>query len=287
MATPAVTLTAKLEDFIGTAVGSVANPAKMCVALCGFGPQLPRIAGTAMIARPGPIYIESTDGNISTPLWGNDVITPQNTYYTVALLDGQGNVVQCAGYQLTGSGTYDLSALTPITFPGQVLPVVINGTPQTQIAAGMIDGINKVFAFNAPGAPIPLINVFVAGDYKTGIGPSPDYALAYTASNLWTITFISAPTAGPVVVQIFNPLGASLALQGSQQWSQNVILPATSYTLPSTPSPAAPFLLFRSGLLLNQGTPPAGRYTLAGNVVTFTDSGTEFGDTLYALYWSF
>lgn len=202
MATPAVTLTAKLEDFIGGAVGSVANPAKMCVALCGFGPQLPRIAGTAMIARPGPIYIESIDGNISTPLWGNDVIIPPNTYYTVSLLDGQGNVVQCAAYQFTGAGSFDLSTFPPILHPGQ----------------------------------------------------------------------------------------GTLSPQGLQTWSHNITLaegPGTVYTLPSTPFPGAPFLFFRSGLLLNQGTPPFGRYTLSGNTITFTDSGTEVGDTLYALYWSF
>lgn len=287
MGTPQVTLTASLTDITGSEVGSPANPAKVCIALCGYGPQLPRIGGTALIARPGPIYIESPDGTFSERLWGNDVITPQGTYYTVAVLDGQGNVVQCAAYQLGGSGTYDLSALTPIAYPGQSQPLIISGTPQIQIAAGAIDGVNKVFTFNASAASTPLVNVYVAGDYKTNIGLAPDYSLAFVSGTQWQIIFTTAPTAGPVVVQIFSKIGPSMVLQGATTWNQNVTVGSTTYTLPSAPSPDAPFLLFRSGILLNPGNPPFGRYTLSGNIVTFTDSGTEFGDTLYALYWNF
>ena len=122
MATPAITLTATLQDIFGDAGGSVANPVKLCITLCGFGPALPRISGTSLLARVGPTYLESTNGSFSTLIWGNDVITPAGTYYSIEVLDAKGNVVQCAAYELTGSGTFDLSSLTPVVAPGYSLP---------------------------------------------------------------------------------------------------------------------------------------------------------------------
>lgn len=117
-----ITLTATAQDAFGAVVGTAANPSKLRIALAGFGPQLPRIAGTSIIAKPGPIYLESTSGSFSTPILGNDVITPSGTYYDIALLDGRGNVLQAAAYQLIGSGTQDLSNLAPYLNPGYSLP---------------------------------------------------------------------------------------------------------------------------------------------------------------------
>lgn len=117
-----ITLTATAQDAFGAAVGTVANPSKLRIALVGFGPQLPRITGTSIIAKPGPIYLSSTNGSFSTPILGNDVITPSGTYYEIALLDGRGNVLQAAAYQLIGAGTQDLSNLAPIFNPGYSLP---------------------------------------------------------------------------------------------------------------------------------------------------------------------
>lgn len=130
-----ITLAATAEDIFGVAVGSVANPAKLRIALAGFGPALPRIAGTAIIAKPGPIYVESTNGTFSTVIIGNDVITPAGTYYEIALLDGRNNVLQAAAYQLTGSGSQDLSNLIPLINPGFSYP---NGYITVPAAAGVI-----------------------------------------------------------------------------------------------------------------------------------------------------
>jgi hypothetical protein len=208
MAGPAITLTATLQDTSGQAVGSVANPAKLCLTLCGFGNQLPRISGTALIARPGPFYFEAPAGTVSIAVYGNDVIIPTGTYYTVELLDGAGNVVQCAAYLLTGSGTKDLSGLTPIAFPGSSAAaatqnVYFAGAPQIQTATGTINGTNKIFTFTAPPSPTPQLSVFVAGIFMTPIGATPDYTLVYSGSNLWTITFTTAPNYGPVTIQSF------------------------------------------------------------------------------------
>src|ERR1700678_3524238 len=59
----------------------------------------------------------ATAGPSSIPLWGNDVITPAGTYYSVAVIDDKKNVVQSAMYQFTGSGTIDISTVTPLHPP--------------------------------------------------------------------------------------------------------------------------------------------------------------------------
>ena len=159
-ATPNITLTATLQDLMGEAVGSTANPAKLSIALCGFGPLLPCVIGAAMIARPGPVYIESTDGTISFSLWGNDQITPTGTYYSVAVLDGQGNVVQCGAYQFTGSGSQDLSDAVPIVPP--------YGFPAGRLKMAMCTGAVPGTVYVAPGSPVAAV-------FYNGILLAPSY----------------------------------------------------------------------------------------------------------------
>lgn len=162
------------------------------------------------MARVGPIYLESTNGTFSTPIWGNDVITPAGTYYTIALLDGQGNVVQCAQYQLTGSGTQDLSNLSPILTPAQLggqLTAFFAGAPTYQTCSGTVNGVNTTFTFSAPASPTPTIALFVGGIYAT---PTTDYnAPTYQGSNTWQVVFqnTSIPQAGPISVVLFAQVG--------------------------------------------------------------------------------
>jgi hypothetical protein len=121
MATPNITLTATLDDLTGAAAGSTANPAKLRITLCGYGLTLPVITGTTTLAKVGPMSVYSTGSPISTQLWGNDQITPANTYYSIEILDGEDNVVQCGAYVFTGTATIDLSnaiqVVPPYGFP--------------------------------------------------------------------------------------------------------------------------------------------------------------------------
>lgn len=117
-ATPNITLTATLDDLTGAAAGSTANPAKLRIALCAFGPVLPLIAGTAILAKTGPFSVYSTGNAISVTLWGNDQITPNTTFYSIEVLDGEDNVVQCGMYKFTGGpATIDLSNAVQIVPP--------------------------------------------------------------------------------------------------------------------------------------------------------------------------
>lgn len=124
--TPQITLTITLDDYSGNEIGSSGSPAYVRVALCGYGPILPCIPGTAMVAKvaswPGDIpYIGSP---ITLLLWGNDVISPATTYYTISILDAKNNVLQTAAYVFTGTVSADLSTISPSFPPPVVVPVV-------------------------------------------------------------------------------------------------------------------------------------------------------------------
>jgi hypothetical protein len=75
------------------------------------------IQGTAMLAKTGPFSVYSAGAAISTLIWGNDQISPSGTYYSIEILDGEDNVVQCGAYELTGTGSQDLSNLAQIIPP--------------------------------------------------------------------------------------------------------------------------------------------------------------------------
>jgi hypothetical protein len=122
---PQITLNITLLDYSGAAIGSVASPAYVRIALCGYDPYLPAVPGTGFTGKVAswPGDIPYTGNPIVVLLWGNDVITPANTYYSISILDSKRNVIQSAPYQFVGTGTYDLSTVTPYTFPPIVPPI--------------------------------------------------------------------------------------------------------------------------------------------------------------------
>ncbi len=162
--TPNITLTATLQDITGNPAGSLANPAKLQIALCGYGATIPEIVGTSVLARTGPFELFSTGGEISTQLWGNDVITPPGTYYAITILDGENNVVQTGAYQFTGTQTIDLSHAAQIVGPAGVALATLQYLPCT----GAVPGSNYV----APGT---VVMVFLNGN---ALRPTVDYTVS-------------------------------------------------------------------------------------------------------------
>lgn len=120
--TPQITITGTLNDLFGELV----NSGSLVFQLCGFGSAVPRVFGTALLARTSPLKVACPVGVFSTLLWGNDVIVPANSYYTVQILDDNGNVIQTNAYQFSGSGSFDLSTVTPYDpeTPAPPTPVV-------------------------------------------------------------------------------------------------------------------------------------------------------------------
>lgn len=171
MATPNITLTATLQDFCGNAAGTAANPAKLRIALVGYGPVIPVVAATSVIAQVGPWYYYDSGTGISIKLWGNDVIVPSGTLYEIAVIDGDGNMVQCGAYQFTGTATIDLSSATQIVPP--------YGFPLTALAYRVCSGAIPGNVYVSPGQVIAVA--------YNGVLQRPE--IDYTLSGGTQITF--------------------------------------------------------------------------------------------------
>jgi hypothetical protein len=176
-----ITLTANLE----TIIGGAESAGWLRITLCGFGPVLPSVPGTCMLADAGvPQLVGPQVGStpISVQLYGNDVITPSSTFYEVAVLDANQNVVQCGNYKFTGSGTYDLSNAVQLVQPLGFQP----GGLQYSACTGAVPGT----VYTASG---PVIAVSYNGIFMRANQASP--ALSYTVSGE-TITLNFSTQAG-------------------------------------------------------------------------------------------
>ena len=121
-----ITLTATLDSIIGAAGVS----GFLEITLCNFG-LIPPSADDVMLADAGVPQIQTAaQAAAGIKLFGNDQITPAGTYYSIAILDQNKNVIQAANYLLTGGpATVDLSTLVPVIVPAPGTPsgyVVIN-----------------------------------------------------------------------------------------------------------------------------------------------------------------
>lgn len=96
--------------------GSNASVASVSFRLAGFT-GVPVVSGTGVVVDTAPDPVAVSAGAFSVTLYGNDSIAPSGTYYAVQYLDSYGNAIGTQSYQLTGSGTQDISTLTPYNPP--------------------------------------------------------------------------------------------------------------------------------------------------------------------------
>ena len=180
--TPQITLTATLQDQSGQPLPK----AQLIITLCGYGPTLPCIIGTSMLAQVGPVEYTLLDGTADIPLWGNDVITPAGTFYSIQLVDNKKNVVQAGIYQFTGSGTIDLSNAP------QILPGPGGGiTPPLQYLTSTLWQVGIGQGTNVYTLPRSVYNNQLLGLYYNGTLQIP--GLHYTLTNR-TITLTNWST---------------------------------------------------------------------------------------------
>jgi hypothetical protein len=189
MATPFITLTATLVDYSNGAQGSATAPAWLRIALCGYGPTLPVVPGTAVIAKVSSWFLDIpyVGVAISVALWANSQITPAGTYYAISILDTNRNVVQTAMYQFeqTVPTTIDLSGASPIVqpLPAQIFNLVANET------TGTVPGT----VFTIPTFCVSLISVFLGGVF---------YGSSNYSQNGQTITMDFACREAPIALYI-------------------------------------------------------------------------------------
>lgn len=137
--TPQINITGTLDDIFGAS-----DQGYLLFTLCGYGSSIPRISGTALLAKTRPTRVQAAaDGTFSATLWGNDVIVPgpNVTYYTVELQDEKGNTIACSAYQFAGAQTVDLSTVAPfIPFlaAAPLNAVLLNPAGVQTITAGLI-----------------------------------------------------------------------------------------------------------------------------------------------------
>lgn len=122
MPSPAFTVTGNLQDIFGVSVPN----GTITFTLSRYLTSLPRVAGTAMLVTPSITVTANASGAFSATLWGNDVITPAGTSYQVTFKNSAGLKLGISDYTFNGSGSFDISNLTPNNTPPIVVTVVPN-----------------------------------------------------------------------------------------------------------------------------------------------------------------
>jgi hypothetical protein len=93
-------------------------------ALCGYGSQIPRIPGQALIARlTDPIPVTQSNGTFTVWLYNNQLIAPSGTYYTLTLKNSNGDIAQINAYRFTSPGNFEIDGLIPYD-PNQPPPAL-------------------------------------------------------------------------------------------------------------------------------------------------------------------
>jgi hypothetical protein len=160
-----VTVTGTLEGPITTQiVGGVE------LQLCGYGSQVPRVQGTALIARLTSLATEipvASNGSFSFIVPGNDEVAPAGTYYTVTIRDENGDIAQVNAYRfLTTGSPYNLNSSVPYNpnQPPPPLPPLITNlllivpwspTPKTPLEATPSPG-QRTVPTHPPYTPLQM-----------------------------------------------------------------------------------------------------------------------------------
>jgi hypothetical protein len=166
------TVTGTLQNALSAEIAG-----QVTVQLCGYGAMVPRANGVALFGNvstlPTDIPVGDT-GIFNFEVTGNDEISPAGTYYTVAIADANGDVVQVNAYQFLGTQSYDLNLIDPFD-PTQPLPplppLITNLLDVVSVQDPVFDG-SQYTAFQmlltASGAQAEFVNM-VPGNLYTFI----------------------------------------------------------------------------------------------------------------------
>ena len=268
-ATPQITLTYTLLDMSGAELGSASNPAYLRIGLCGYGSVLPCVPGTCMIGKvatwPGDIPYLGAPGTVK--LWGNDVISPAGTFYFIAVLDPNHNVIQSGIYTFSGTQNVDLSNLQPI------LP-----QPSLLMTEYVVVMTGPGLSVTLPSTPSPgtLVQLWRSGIKLSVV--AGDYSIAGAV-----VTFAQPYLKGDVIDVIYSySTTTSLPPPPGIETEFTAVMtgPGTTVTLPTAPIAGTFVKVWRSGIKLSV---VAGDYTIAGTVITFTKAYFS-GDVIDVIY---
>ena len=270
-ATPQITLTCTLLDYSGNALGSSATPAYLRIALAGYRGVLPCVPGTAMVGKvtSWPGDIPYTGAPITVPLWGNDVIVPGGTWYSISVLDANKSVLQTAAYQFKGTQVIDLSNAIPLPLAGAV-------TLTGAVPKGLIPGAGYMLPTLAvAGNDAPLyLNGSLQPPAETGFYQVNGRGMTLASPTglgdaLWVQYATTGPSPGPALVPWMS-VAYGLATSGGGA--------SSAYVVP-TPPPNAQL----AGVFYNGGFLPPGSYALSGGnlVLNFATATTDLIQLVY------
>ena len=175
--------------------GGTAVDGTLDVALCGYGSQVPRVPGYALMGRLTEQNITvDADGNFTFTVSGNDEIIPQGTYYTVTVRNGNGDIAQVNAYQFIGDATYDLSIAAPYD-PNQPPP------PLPPLITNQLQIVNFSATPDFDGADYTAFRLVLSGDVTSST------ITGNLSGNLYTFITIQDATGGHKFVyppQVYN-----------------------------------------------------------------------------------
>lgn len=269
--TPEITLTVTLEDFTGADVTN----GSIFVTLCGFGQILPRVLGTAMIARVSQKFMLATGASTGIALYGNDQITPTGTFYSISVMDDKKNIVQSGIYIFEGgTQTIDLSNATQIT----IQPTPNSGGFFEEEPEGLFPGNTYQLSFT-PSSSLPVQLWYNGNKLRNQVN-----SVVFDFSVIGrTITLNFMTVEGDNLDAFYAPQQSSFAFLIEEQ--PDGIFPGNTYTLRNAPLNAlAPVQLFLNGnKLRNQAFFSPFDFSIVGKVISLNFQ-TQAGDNLDALY---
>ena len=180
-----ITLTGNFEALTGAGNGYV------ILTLINYETNIPRLYGGGVIVNL--VYQTSPGANFSVNLWGNDAITPPNTYYQVAFYGAGQSLIATEIYQFNGSGTFDLSEVTPIVVTAPVplgLAGVAYSGSYTDLSNAPFNGSQTV-ANGSTSGTVTFSQLFQLPSYKKVIALMNN--LDGTASYTFPTPFTSMP----------------------------------------------------------------------------------------------
>jgi len=266
--------------------GNLVSNGTVTVTLRNYGGEIPRISGVAVLDTTTVTATISSGTFTISGLYGNDVITPSNTYYDVSFPSpsASGNITK--KYNLTGSGTFDLSNLTPLfSYNAPSLPVS-NVLPQvfSPISHQFLTGLSSSGALSsaqpaaadlsdgAVGSGHVVLASAVTGSGSAVLATSPTIASATLTSPVISSTSLVTAGGGNTVT-LLNVQGPSAALTGNA--ADQAIY---SYTIPANTIGAGKGIRVSFGLDHNSGSATP-TYKLILGSTQFWTSNSQNGVT--------
>jgi hypothetical protein len=233
---PDVSLVGKMATIFTTASATpVSQPeyGSVELALCGYGSEVPKVAGEAILGRvtQGQGVLPASDpnaGRFEIIFYSNGLITPPGTYYTLTTKNANGDIVQTEAYYFE-PGVWDISNMQPFD-PGQppppLPPLII---PRLDIvgasAEPVFDGTNyTAFKITLPGDVIaPVFQNMSPGNLYT-------FIILQDATGGWTFPWPANAYNGTLVASPPNTytIQTFVALDDGSLYA---IGPGTYYTL--------------------------------------------------------